>query len=166
MLTHERLLELLTYDPETGHFTRKIRTSSRAPQGSIAGSLDRSHGYFLVSVDAKEYYAHRLAWFYVTSKWPEHQIDHRNGDRADNRFANLREATQAQNKKNSRLRANNTSGRKGVTWHAQAGKWLAQIQANGKRKSLGLFSDLDAAAECYQRAARELHGEFANAEGK
>jgi hypothetical protein len=62
------------------------------------------------------YREHRLAWLYMTGEWPTHEIDHINGDRVDNRFCNLREATASENRWNSRKRVNNTSGYKGVSW--------------------------------------------------
>ena len=89
-------------------------------------------------------------------------VDHRNGDTLDNRRKNLRIATNAQNQHNQRwLRSDNTSGFKGVTWHADKGKWNAQIYVNKKRKSLGYFPDKAMAAKAYDAAALEHFGEFA-----
>lgn len=88
--------------------------------------------------------------------------DHINGDGLDNRRANLRMATQAENLRNRGLPANNTSGFKGVSFRRQRGRgWKSTIGLNGKRIHLGLFSTPEAAARAYDAAARELFGEFA-----
>jgi hypothetical protein len=87
-------------------------------------------------------------------------VDHINGDGLDNRRENLRLATHAQNMHNSQKPINNSSGYKGVDWSKGDGKWRARIAVNGKRKGLGLYNTPEAAHEAYQRAAKELHGEF------
>jgi len=89
------------------------------------------------------------------------QIDHINHDTLDNRKAELRLCTQNQNQHNRSAQANNTSGYKGVFWHKASQKWQAQIQLNGKRKSLGCYAAPEAAHQAYCKAALELHGEFA-----
>jgi hypothetical protein len=98
MLTAERLRELLDYDPETGRFIwRKDHpTAKHIKAGSVAGTKN-GRGYWVIGVAGAKYVAHRLAWLYVTGEWPAHLVDHENGDRLDNRFANLREATDSQN---------------------------------------------------------------------
>lgn len=85
-------------------------------------------------------------------------IDHINGDRADNRIANLRQATTAENSQNERgPRAHATSGFLGVGWHAQQSRWRARITVNGKRRHLGLFDTPEAAYAAYVEAKRALH---------
>lgn len=86
--------------------------------------------------------------------------DHISGDGLDNRRSNLRLATRSQNNQNQGLRPDNNSGARGVNWHKQAEKWHATIQVGGKRRSLGLFPTIDAAASAYAKASAELHGEF------
>lgn len=88
--------------------------------------------------------------------------DHKNNDPADNQKDNLRPCTHQQNICNRKLNSNNTAGLKGVTWYPKYGKWLAQIQSNKKRKTLGYFGTVGEAHEAYCRAAIALHGEFAN----
>lgn len=88
-------------------------------------------------------------------------VDHVNGDGLDNRRCNLRIATRSQNCHNRGAGRNNKSGYKGVCWHTQAGRWVAQIGIGGKRKHLGLFASPEEAYAVYCAAAKELHGEFA-----
>ncbi len=97
----------------------------------------------------------------ITGEWPNKLIDHIDGDPSNNRFANLRMATFSQNSANSRVHSINASGRKGVFWHKQCGKWMASITIFGKQKHLGLFDEIEDAANAYDRAARDAFGEFA-----
>lgn len=88
-------------------------------------------------------------------------VDHINGDTLDNRRANLRLATNAENLRNRGKNKNNTSGYKGVTWDKYRQKWQARIKVNGKLLDLGRFETAEDAARTYDESARELHGEFA-----
>lgn len=162
MITSDELRQLLDYDPKTGIFTWRMSTGSRAVAGSKAGSRNGGRdGYIRIMVSKRVYLAHRLAWLHTHGEWPEDQIDHRNGARDDNRLSNLRLATNSQNGANKRRYANNRSGAKGVYWRGQRGKWTADIQVNGNRKNLGLFTTKEAAAEAYRQAAEAVFGEFA-----
>jgi hypothetical protein len=89
-------------------------------------------------------------------------VDHRKGNKLENRKEFLRPATQAENNENAKMRDDNTSGHKGVTWHKQLKKWHARIRHEGKRIHLGLFTDLEEAAKAYREAALKYHKEFAN----
>ena len=88
MITLQRLKELVSYDPETGIFTRKESSTNRVKTGSEVGWLDVSTGYVRIMLDRKTYRAHRLAWYYMTGDDVQF-IDHINRDRSDNRFSNL-----------------------------------------------------------------------------
>ena len=159
-LTHERLVELLAYDPETGTFT--WRFSRRGISGGkIAGVVSKAIGYRYVCIDKKHLLAHRLAWFYITGEWPSGEIDHINGIRADNRWLNLRKATRTQQLVNTRLRSDNKSGYKGVVFHPQTGKWRTRIKRHGKIEELGLHLTPEAAHAVYLAAAHRVFGEFA-----
>lgn len=158
-LTHARLTQLFHYDPETGVFTRKTATGGRKI-GQISGCKNKN-GYIEIGIDSHLYKAHRVAWFYMTGGWPNRFIDHINGVKDDNRFSNLREATNSENTRNSRMRNDNTSGLKGVTFHKATGKWCAQIMKHGKQNHLGLFNTPEDAYCAYRAASEELHGEFA-----
>lgn len=133
--------------------------------GKPAGSLNKKTGYVQVRIGQVTVQVHRLIWAMVHGVDPEHDIDHWDMDRANNRLANLREATRSENCRNQTVRKNSKSGRKGVH-QGPSGKWFACISAgtvNGKKKSLhlGTFSTLESAGEAYDAAARRIHGEFA-----
>lgn len=159
-LTHERLLQVLKYEPETGRFIRKERTSNVIKVGQEAGWVNRN-GYRYIEVCGERFLAQRLAWFYMTGAWPSAEIDHKDCDRDNNRWCNLREASTLQNKQNCRMKAINTTGYKGVTFDKRYGKYAARIRANHRRLSLGYFDTPEAAHKAYAAKAAELHGAFA-----
>lgn len=130
--------------------------------GHIAGCLSKKSGYILIRLEGRLYRAHRLAWLYMTGEWPSEMIDHKDGDRANNRFINLRDARGGQNHHNGRMRKTNSSGYKGVSWSKGAEKWSAQIKVNWVKIHLGLFEDPYEAHKAYVSAAAKYHGEFAN----
>lgn len=162
-LTHDRLKTLLSYNPESGHFIWLVSTSNRALVGTVAGCLCRKSGYVLIGIDGVVYKANRLAWFYMTGEWPAGIVDHRNTIRNDDRWDNLRLATQAQNLSNRGAQKNNTSGFKGVSEYAP-GRWCARVTASGKTRRMNGFSDPADAAMAYARMANEVHGDFARTE--
>ena len=159
--TQERLKKLLHYDPETGVFTWKVKRPGRSV-GDVAGSVG-TKGHRRIYLDNVQYKAHHLAWLYMTGEWPEDQVDHKDVDPDNNRWENLRAATNQQNCCN-RVHPN-PSGLKGVSWKRRNRKWVAQIGVDGKRIHLGLFDSAEAAHAAYCAAAERLHGEFANLGG-
>lgn len=160
-MTAEEARQLFSYNPETGDLIWK-RTKNRAQKGTIAGTLSLG-GYIVVGVNRNYYKAHRIIWLMEHGDWPEFNIDHIDGNGANNRLDNLRQATQADNCKNSRIRRDNSCGFKGVMYRTKyKNKWRARIQVNGKRKDLGHFATPEEAHAAYCKAAAELHGEFAN----
>lgn len=158
-LTQERLKELLSYDPETGVFLRLVSMRGKRA-GSIAGTR-WSNGYIIIKIDGALYYAHRLAFLYMTGRIPE-QVDHKNRDRADNCWNNLRECSQTQNNGNSSLSRRNTSGFRGVRWNAARKKWMAAITRGNKQKHLGCYDHYEDACLAYASAAKEYFGDFYN----
>jgi hypothetical protein len=157
MITIERLKEVLSYDPETGVFTN-LMTRKRARAGAAAGAISKASGYVEIGIDGRSYWAHRLAWFYMTGEWAE-QVDHKDRNRANNAFVNLREADNARNQMNRK--ATSRSGYKGVTWH-DCGKWMAQIHIEKRHVYLGLFETALDAHRAYCETASKHFGEFAN----
>jgi len=167
MLNLERLQTLFTYDATTGVFTFKpralsefatlkaSRTFATKCEGKTAG-WRHSAGYVSIKIDGAEYLAHRLAWLYAHGEWPEHEVDHINGDRADNRLANLRAVDKQTNSQNQSLRVTNTSGVMGVHQDRRRGGWKAEICFKGKNIYLGNFPSLDCAAAARHGAQRAL----------
>ena len=154
-LSAEYLRSILHYDPDTGIFTWKVRTSSRAKAGDTTGCPD-GHGYLLIRLQSRLHKAHRLAWFYVYGSWPNDQIDHINRNKTDNRIANLREVTNKQNQQNASKRSDNTSGHPGVSWYKRDSKWQARIKHNQKDTHLGYFENLEEAIAA-RKAAEKLY---------
>lgn len=154
-----RLKESLDYEPSTGRFTWRFNQPHRAV-GDEAGCIDRE-GYRIIGVGGNQYKAHRLAFLYMTGRWPVGEIDHANGDRADNRWPNLREATHSQNAHNARKPSHNTSGVKGVHLYKATGQFTARVQHNEISYFLGYFTSKDEAAQAVMAKRVQLHQEFA-----
>lgn len=149
MITHERLHNLLNYEPETGFFYSKAN-------GKKVGSITDC-GYRIISVLGESLSAHRLAWLYVYGYVPENWIDHINQKKDDNRISNLREVSPLCSARNRPIRSDNTSGVVGVCWHKNSGKWVAGIKLNGKRVHLGIFKTKIEAVKARRKAEVE-HG--------
>jgi hypothetical protein len=160
-LSAERLREVLSYDPLTGEFRWLMASNPRVHVGKIAGCAN-SHGHWLIGIDGTQYYAHRLAFLYMTGKFPDLDVDHADGDRSNNRWANLREATDSLNQANARRPSHNTSGFKGVHWDRQKQKWRTAVRMQGRDIKLGFFDKPEEAHAAYLAAATRHFGEFAN----
>jgi hypothetical protein len=159
-LTREQLMSALEYCPETGVFRRRVR-SANMPAGSVAGHR-KTNGYVEISLFNRVYYAHRLAFLYMTGEFPVNHADHIDGDRSNNKWGNLRQATHRENLCNRGAAKNNKTGVKGVYWESRGNRYVSFISGGGgKRRYLGTFPDVETAAEAYMSAARSLHGEFA-----
>ena len=156
MLNQQRLQEFLSYDPETGVFTW-IMQCGNVKKGGVAGGK-KSDGYIHIRLDGIDYKAHRLAWLYIYSEFPEKYLDHINEVKDDNRIINLRLATEQENQHNqSYPRTDNTSGFRGVSWKKHHQKWHAQIAINGKNKHLGFFNSAEEAHEVYLKTKKKMH---------
>lgn len=163
-LTAERLREVFSYNSETGVFTRRITTSSRAQAGAEAGCVwtDKfGRKYLCIRLDGTLHRSHRLAWLWVHGEWPKHHVDHIDGNGLNNSISNLREASHSENLWNRPRPSNNSSGYKGVCWSKAAKKWQAQITCDKKVFYLGLFETAEGAHAAYCAAATQHHGEFA-----
>ena len=152
-LTAELAREHFHYDPISGVITRLT-----GPKPGPCGSNDK--GYLRIGFKGRLYRAHRLAWLLTYGEWPDHQIDHINGVKTDNRLLNLRQATLAQNLQNRGRHRNNKLGVKGVC-QLPNGKFRAQCWRDGRFVLAKRFDTLDEAALAYRQACLEQFGVFA-----
>lgn len=155
--TIAELRKLLHYDPDTGALTWRRRAGARAcwntryaGQGALA--CVHEDGYRKGRIHRVLYRAHRVAWALHHGSWPAGHIDHVNGDRSDNRIANLRDVDRSTNQRNMRTPSDNTSGRIGVWWNKANGKWIAEIRAAGEKKHLGSFAQFEDACKARENA--------------
>jgi hypothetical protein len=160
VLTAEHLRRVLLYDPHTGLWKWREGGKGRPKEPDWWPGTLIAKGYLSIAIGRLGYYAHRLAFLYMTGAWPKHQADHVDGDRSNNRWANLREATGRQNKYNTGVRRTNTTGFRGVFRHNQTGSFVARIKVGDKRVSLGSYASAEEASAVYEAAAREHFGEF------
>jgi len=155
MITKERLISVLDYDKETGHFRWKINGRGRIKIGAIAGYNQK--GYLGISIDGRTYGAHRLAWLYVYGSFPNDELDHINQVKNDNRLCNLRDVNHIDNVRNQFIpRKHNKSGFIGVCKYKD--KWQALIKVSGKTTNLGLYTKPELANEAYLCAKLKYHG--------
>lgn len=159
------------YNPETGEFRWRRRplehfASPRAEArwnaryaGAIVGIIDY-RGSHRFRFGRRNYKIHRIIFKMMTGEEPPATIDHRDGNPSNNRWTNLRPATQVQQIYNASLRSDNSSGHRGVTWDRENRKWIAQININGRHHNLGRFISVEEAAAAYETAARKAFGEF------
>ena len=156
-ITIETLRCLLNYDPDTGIFCWRVQPSRNVKAGVVAGTVNHD-GYIRIKIDGTLFMAHRLAWLYVYGAWPQDQIDHINGDKRDNRIANLRDVSRSVNMQNQvRAQKDNKSGLRGVSWNKNKKRWEAGISVNGRNEYLGSFDTTEAAHAAYLAAKLRLH---------
>ena len=157
----DELRRAVDYNPETGEFIWR-GIGRRAGRSAL---ITNTHGYRCGSVGGVRVLAHRAAWALENGEWPTDEVDHINGDRADNRMCNLRLVSMRENHLNQRLRGTNTSGVNGVYRIKETGRWRARIRVHGKYISLGVFQCKSAAAIIRKLANTKygfhpLHGEI------
>lgn len=167
------LNDILTYDFETGELYWKVRdikyfyneryckTWNTRYSNKKAGTIGKN-GYLNLHIFDELFYNHRIIWKIVTGEEPIYQIDHVNMNTLDNRFCNLRNSLDGQNKHNQGFRKNNTSGIKGVCWNKRLSKWFAQIMKDKVKYHLGYFDDINEAAKVVRSFREGLHKEFTN----
>ena len=130
------------------------------PSTTLQGAFIRQKVIVRSDVDGKHYRANRLAWLYMTGKWPKLEIGYINRNISDTRWANLRAMTPSQRGATSRRR--NKHGVRGI-WITKSGKYVARIKVAGKTKYLGSFDTIEKASVAYTRAAKDSFGQFARA---
>lgn len=160
-LTAQRLREILHYDPLTGVFTWLIDVgpmkSIRA--GTVAGSPTGKSGRTWIGTGRKVYYASRLAFLYMTGKWPQGDAEHRDGDPTNDRWENLRDTTHKVNTQNRRspTRTKKSGLPLGVSIRKRDGAIIANICIDGKQVYLGQFADAEQAHQAYLDTKRKKH---------
>lgn len=158
----EKLQGMVDYNPETGLATWRWRSDLRQScntrmVGKPAFNSKDSRGYYRGQVCGKQLLLHRVAWAIYYGEWPTGQIDHINGDRQDNRIANLRDVSRVENMRNKGRSRKNTSGTTGVYWHFGKQKWTAEIRIGGDNKHLGYFAKIKDAIAA-RKAGSRLYG--------
>jgi hypothetical protein len=157
-LTHEYLLSAISYDPITGAFRWIERRKGR--RRDAVGTPDCKEGYWLICIDSRMYRRGRLAFLYITGRWPEGQIDQKNLNKADDRWENLREASKSENMFNLSVRANSGTGVKHVQ-RQKGGTLVVRITANKIRHDVGTYRTIEEAIAARDAVLKNLHGEFA-----
>jgi hypothetical protein len=161
-LTAAKLRSVLDYEPDTGIFRWKVKRIGRGKSnvGDIAGT-SAPKGNRKVGLFRQRYEESRLAFLWMTGKWPPNLVDHINSDRSDNRWSNLRPANHSQNGANAKGRS--LTGFKGVTIDRRRGRFKSQIKVNYQMINLGSFDTAEQAHAAYLVAAKSHFGEFARA---
>lgn len=160
-LTQKELIEELEYNPDNGEFIR-LKRRGTVHAGTLAGVNPKTNGYIEIRVcsqstdgKSKKYKAHRLAWLYMTGEFPKLEIDHIDGNRANNKWDNLREVNRSINQRNRKIHSNSPSGVLGVTWNRKNFKW----QVNFNKKYFGSFDDFHEAVKV-RKKLEEIDGTF------
>lgn len=154
-LTAENVRQIFDYDPATGELTKKAYPGMRLRRGSTATSI-RLDGYLSVSVMRKHHYAHRVVWLWMTGMWPENFIDHIDGKKDNNRWANLRSATKVQNGQNQReAHSNSQTGLLGA--HPYKDRFRCTTSIHGRKKHIGYFMTAEEAHRAYIEFKRIHH---------
>jgi hypothetical protein len=153
-ITQAELKRRLSYNPETGVWVWKA-----SPQpwnvGRRAGYIDKASGRRRIKIEKKLYPSSRLAWLYMEGYFPEHQVDHINRIRDDDRWCNLRHVSPQCNIRNCGLIPNNKVGVKGIYWNKNEKKWRVHIMISGKAFHLGYFKEHDFDEAVLTRLAAE-----------
>lgn len=121
-------------------------------------------GHLQGRINGRLIYAHRAVWAIHYGTWPDHSIDHINGDPSDNRIENLRDVPHVANMRNTSGHRTNTSGVNGVSRYKRHGNWVASITVNGKSIHLGYFNTVEEAAAA--RAAADARYGFHENHGR
>lgn len=164
--TLRRVKELLSYNPRTGSFRWRKKTQWTDPAKPVGGL--KPSGYFYIQIDGLKTGGHRYAHLLMTGRWPHPETDHKDLNRSNNRWSNIREATNSQNKLNRKKKSNAfVTTLKGVIkdrrYPSLKKPYRAQINLNGKTIRLGYFGSELAAHRAYVREAKKIGGKYARA---
>lgn len=174
MPSQEYLKQAFDYDPETGLCTWRMRPPHhfRTPKGYKVGNkqtagkpcgwritMKSGVTYLRVCVAGEQYLLHRLIWKWVTGEEPTNEVDHWCGDGTNNRWENLRQATHQQNQCNMKTQTE-TKAPRGVYQHFN--RWVAAVNAEGKKHYLGTFATAEEAHQAYIEASERLHAEYSH----
>ena len=157
----EYLKRILDYNPDTGVFRWKEKISRKTVVGSVAGTLNKVQNRYSIQINGRLYKSARLAFYMHNGVEPVGEVDHINTISTDNRAQNLRDSTHNQNGMNKGLQSNNTSGFKGVSYHAKRGEFIAYAKVNGKMHFAGWHKTAESASVAAASLRDKLHGEFA-----
>lgn len=157
-ITQAELKDLLHYNPETGDFVWLVNRTNGIKVGNFAGCFRGS--YRVISIKNVSYAAHRLAFLYMAGRFPHEYIDHINGVKSDNRWVNLREATNGENQYN-RSGTGSNCGIKNVTYVQSRNRFQVSLKVSGKEKFIGYFEDIELAELVSIEAREKYHGHFA-----
>ncbi len=160
-LTVEFVRSTVHYDPETGWMTWLVNRPPRGKVGGVAGFY-RKDGYYVITFGGKHYLGHRIAYLIMEGEWPKDGIDHKDGNRPNMKWENLRPASHIQNLHNRPVQRNSLSGVKGVSSSRNGKRWNVRITVAGKTHRLGPFDSLAEAIDVQKKAAVDLVGEFAH----
>lgn len=152
-LSHDYLINVLEYSPDTGIFKWTKSVGPRAVVGRVAGT-STTEGYLTIQINNSTYLCHRLAWFYAFEEWPLDELDHINRIGSDNRLDNLRKVSNLENAKTKGMYSSNTSGFKGVT--KKGSKWQAVLTYNSQKIYIGRFATAAEASEAYELRKKEI----------
>lgn len=145
MIEAAELSDFISYDRESGLLVCVKRFGRKFKPGDVINSL-HNKGYIAFYFKGEYVLGHRVAWAIENGEWPDDEIDHRDGDRSNNKYENLRKATHAENMQNKAIQINNKSGIPGVWFERRTGRWRAEIQAGGRKISVGRFATKERAA--------------------
>jgi hypothetical protein len=159
MITQAQVTECFEYRDGTLYWRGVTHPNKQYLADKPAGSMHKT-GYRHVTWMGKVHKAHRLIFLMHHGYLPP-EIDHINGDRADNRIENLRAANRSENQCNRPALASNTSGYPGVSWHKKSKAWVVRVMKNGKTVVQAYFKDLELAGLVAVEARHKFHGQYA-----
>lgn len=151
---------LFAYDLATGLLTTRVATKMR-PAGSEAGHITPGGYRRVILAGDDRFMAHRVIWKMMTGQEPPEFVDHIDGNRLNDAWANLREADEVTNARNVAAHKRNKLGVEGVSVCAKTGKYLAFIREDGRNRQIGRFATVGAAAAAYRDASVRAFGDYA-----